>query len=243
MGGLGLWESRQRRDGVAPQGFRAQQGERIGQGGRQGQAAQCLQQIRQRLPAPIRLAVEHGDQFPVDFCLLEGIPDQPAVVEVELQITAEVVVQGAGNPGHLDDRVFHGVEEHGTQQFVKPLVPLLVGHQPPLDHAVTHASPLAVGEQLLQGRHVQHAAPDEEVSELLPDGIAAEVFQVAVSPVEPSRPVVLFQHELALRLLLVEGSHQGRQEMADTKFRHSGSRGWSLSLHVPSQDASPETAR
>ena len=225
LGGLRLGQSGQRLDGVAAQGLRTQQGQRIGQGGRQRKAAQGFQQVRQGLPAPVGFAAEHLHQLPVDFRVLEGVPDQRAVIEGKLQINAEIAIEGARQPGQLQDRVFHGVQEYGCQQLVQALVPLLQGHQAPLDHAIAHPGPFPIGEQFLQRGHVEDAAPDEEITELLTYGIAAKVLQVAVGPVEASGAVVLFQHEFTLGLLLVEGSHEGRQEMADGDFGHLGSGG------------------
>ena len=147
------------------------------------------------------------------------------MIEAELQIATEIVLKGPGDPGHLDDGVLHGVQQDGTQQLMQPFVALLLGHQTPLDHPVSDADAFTIGQELLQRGHIQHAPPDQEVAELLSDRIAAQVLQIAVGPVEPPGSVILFEYELSLRPLLVERSHQGRQEMTDANFGHSRSGG------------------
>ena len=79
---------------------------------------------------------------------------------------------------------------------------------------------LAIRQQLLERGHVQHAAADEEVAKLLAHGIAAEVFQLTLGPVKTAGAIVLLQHKLALGLLLMQRSHEGRQEMAEADFGH-----------------------
>jgi hypothetical protein len=148
------------------------------------------------------------------------------VVQPELEIAAEVPIERARQPGELQDGVLQGMEQDGTQQLVEPGIPLLHGHEAPLHHPVAHPRALAVGQQLVEGRHVEHAAPDEEVAELLAHGVAAQVPQIPTSPIEPTGPVVLLQHKLPPGALLVEGAHEGGKEMAEADFGHSLSGIW-----------------
>ena len=109
--------------------------------------------------------------------------------------------------------MLQGVDHHLLLEGTQVVIALLQGHQSPLDHLLAQAEVLLVGQQLAEGLEIEHALPQQVVSELLSRDVALEVDDVARGPVEPPRAVVLLQDQHALRPILAQHSHDGWQDL------------------------------
>ncbi len=146
-----------------------------------------------------------------------------AVVDLEVEILAQLGLDDAGPPLHLDDAVLQGMDHHLLLEGTEMQIPLLHGHQSPLHHLLAQPEPLLVGQQFAQGREIQDALPEEVVAELLTGHVALQIDDLARRQVDPACAVVLLQHESPVRTVLAEGTHDGWQDLRHLWPGHDGS--------------------